>query len=55
MQPCILSTRPSRLHYIVVYAHDLLGLARFWRWALGRKILSERENELAFGTDENAP
>ena len=41
-----------RLHHIVVDAHDLPGLARFWTQALGRKVLSERENEIVIGTDE---
>ena len=46
---------PVRLHHIVVDAHDLPGLARFWTQALGWKILSERENEIVIGTNENAP
>jgi hypothetical protein len=29
--------------------------ARFWTQALGWKVLSERENEIVIGTDENAP
>jgi predicted enzyme related to lactoylglutathione lyase len=45
---------PVRLHHIVVDAHDLPGLARFWTQALGWKILSEREREIVIGTDENA-
>jgi hypothetical protein len=44
-----------RLHHIVVDAHDLPVLARFWTQALGWKVLSERENEIVIGTDENAP
>jgi hypothetical protein len=28
---------------------------RFWTQALGWKVLSERENEVVIGTDENAP
>ena len=44
---------PVRLHQIVDDAHDLPGLARFWTQALGWKILSERENEIVIGTDEN--
>ena len=43
---------PVRLHHIVIDAHDL---AQFWTQALGWKILSERENEIVIGTDENAP
>jgi predicted enzyme related to lactoylglutathione lyase len=46
---------PVRLHHIVVDAHDLPGLARFWTQALGWKVVSERENEIVIGTDENAP
>jgi len=45
---------PVRLHHIVVDAHDLPALARFWTQALGWKVLSERENEIVIGTDENA-
>jgi predicted enzyme related to lactoylglutathione lyase len=46
---------PLRLHHVVIDAHDLPGLARFWTQALGWKILSEHENEIVIGTDENAP
>ena len=46
---------PVRLHHIVVDAHDLPGLARFWSQALGWKILSEREREVVIGPDETAP
>jgi Glyoxalase-like domain len=46
---------PVRLHHIVIDAHDLPGLARFWTKALGWKVLCERENEIVIGTDENAP
>jgi glyoxalase superfamily protein len=46
---------PVRLHHIVIDAHGLPGLARFWTQALGWKILSEREREIVIGTDENAP
>jgi predicted enzyme related to lactoylglutathione lyase len=46
---------PVQLHHIVVDAHDLPGLARFWTQALGWKVLSERANEIVIGTDENAP
>jgi predicted enzyme related to lactoylglutathione lyase len=46
---------PVRLHHIVIDAHDLPGLARFWTQALSWTILSERENEIVIGTDENAP
>jgi predicted enzyme related to lactoylglutathione lyase len=46
---------PVRLHHIVIDAHDLPMLARFWTQALGWKVLSEREHEIVIGTDENAP
>jgi predicted enzyme related to lactoylglutathione lyase len=46
---------PVRLHHIVIDAHDLPGLARFWTQALGWKVLSEREDEIVIGTDQNAP
>jgi hypothetical protein len=54
------STRPTsgmpvRLRHTVIDAHDLRGLARFWTQVLGWKVLSERENEVVIGTDENAP
>ncbi len=46
---------PLRLHHIVVDAHDLPGLARFWAQALGWRILSERAREIVIGPDEHAP
>jgi predicted enzyme related to lactoylglutathione lyase len=46
---------PVRLHHVVIDAHDLPGLARFWSQALGWPILSEREREIVIGPDENAP
>lgn len=46
---------PLRLHHIVIDAHDLPGLARFWTQALGWKVLSEREHEIVIGTDDHAP
>ncbi len=46
---------PVRLHHVVIDTHDLPGLARFWTQALGWKVLSERENEIVIGTDENGP
>jgi catechol 2,3-dioxygenase-like lactoylglutathione lyase family enzyme len=45
---------PVRLHHIVVDTRDLPGLARFWTAALGWKVLSERDNEIVIGPDENA-
>jgi catechol-2,3-dioxygenase len=38
------------LHHIVIDAHDLPRLARFWSQVLGWKILSEREREVVIGT-----
>jgi predicted enzyme related to lactoylglutathione lyase len=46
---------PLALHHIVVDAHDLPGLARFWAAVLNWKILSEREREVVIGTDPAAP
>jgi predicted enzyme related to lactoylglutathione lyase len=46
---------PVTLHHIVVDAHDLPGLARFWTQALDWAVLSEREREIVIGPDETAP
>ena len=46
---------PVRLHHIVIDAHDLPALARFWTQPLGWKVLSEREHEIVIGTGQNAP
>jgi predicted enzyme related to lactoylglutathione lyase len=46
---------PLALHHIVVDAHDLPGLARFWAEALHWRVLSEREREVVIGPDESAP
>ncbi|MFJ3670388.1 VOC family protein [Streptomyces sp. NPDC090106] len=46
---------PLSLHHIVIDAHDLPGLARFWAGVLRWRILSEREREVVIGPDENAP
>ncbi len=43
------------LHHIVIDAHDLPRLARFWTQVLDWKILSEREQEVVIGTAETAP
>ena len=45
---------PVRLHHIVVDAHDLPGLARFWAQTLGWKVLSACVREIVIGTDKNA-
>ncbi|MYT75086.1 MULTISPECIES: VOC family protein [unclassified Streptomyces] len=46
---------PLSLHHIVIDAHDLPALARFWAAALRWRILSEREREIVIGPDETAP
>ncbi|MCF3132672.1 VOC family protein [Streptomyces olivochromogenes] len=46
---------PLSLHHIVIDAHDLPALARFWAEVLGWRILSEREREVVVGPDEKAP
>jgi predicted enzyme related to lactoylglutathione lyase len=46
---------PVTLHHIVVDAHDLPGLARFWAQALRWRVLSEREREVVIGPDVSAP
>jgi predicted enzyme related to lactoylglutathione lyase len=43
------------LHHIVIDAHDLPALARFWARVLDWTILSEREREVVIGPDETAP
>jgi predicted enzyme related to lactoylglutathione lyase len=45
---------PVRLHHIVIDAHDLPGLARFWARALGWRVLSERDREIVIGPDDHA-
>ncbi|MFF1868534.1 VOC family protein [Streptomyces sp. CB03911] len=46
---------PLSLHHIVIDAHDLPALARFWAAVLGWQILSEREREVVIGPDATAP
>ena len=43
------------LHHVVIDAHDLPALARFWAQVLGWRILSEREQEVVVGADATAP
>lgn len=45
---------PVSLHHIVIDAHDMPGLARFWADVLGWKILSVREREVVVGAHETA-
>jgi predicted enzyme related to lactoylglutathione lyase len=42
------------LHHIVIDAHDLPTLARFWVQVLGWVILSERKHEIVIGAHEGA-
>ena len=42
------------LHHIVIDAHDLPRLARFWAQVLDWRILSEHEREVVIGADEAA-
>jgi predicted enzyme related to lactoylglutathione lyase len=46
---------PVSLHHIVIDAHDLPALARFWAEVLGWRVLSEREREVVIGPAETAP
>src|SRR5215218_1644040 len=43
------------LHHVVIAAHDLPALARFWAQVLGWQILSEHEQEIVIGADATAP
>ncbi|WP_371629004.1 VOC family protein [Streptomyces sp. NBC_00341] len=45
----------ASLHHIVIDAHDLPALARFWAAVLKWRVLSEREREVVIGPDVNAP
>lgn len=45
---------PVSLHHIVIDAHDLSALARFWAQVLGWRILSERDREVVIGAEESA-
>jgi len=45
---------PLSLHHIVIDAHDLPGLARFWSQVLDWPILSEREREVVIGPADDA-
>ncbi|WP_248580737.1 VOC family protein [Nocardioides sp. InS609-2] len=46
---------PLRVHHVVIDAHDLLGLGRFWADALGWQVLSVREREVVVGPSLDAP
>ena len=43
------------LHHIVIDAHDLSALARFWAQVMGWRILSDRDREVVIGAEESAP
>jgi predicted enzyme related to lactoylglutathione lyase len=45
----------ASLHHVVIDAHDLSALARFWTQVLGWRILSEHEQEIVIGADTTAP
>jgi predicted enzyme related to lactoylglutathione lyase len=45
---------PLSLHHVVIDAHDLPSLARFWSQVLGWPILSEREREVVIGPADDA-
>jgi predicted enzyme related to lactoylglutathione lyase len=45
---------PVRVHHIVVDAHDLTALARFWSEALHWSVLSSREGEVVVGPSIDA-
>jgi predicted enzyme related to lactoylglutathione lyase len=51
----MMSGMPLRLHHIVIDAHDLPSLARFWAEALGWTVLSTREREVVIGPSADAP
>ena len=46
---------PLSLHHVVVDAHDLPGLARFWTQVLGWRVLSERDREVVIGPSVDSP
>ena len=46
---------PLAVHHIVIDAHDLPGLARFWSEVLGWPILSSREAEVIIGPSVDSP
>ena len=46
---------PVSLHHVVIDAHDLRGLARFWSQVLDWPILSESEREVVVGPADDAP
>jgi predicted enzyme related to lactoylglutathione lyase len=54
-RPGTLAVMGVSLHHIVIDAHDLPVLARFWAQVLDWRILSEREGEVVIGADETAP
>ena len=53
--PGTLVSMAVSLHHVVIDAHDLPALARFWAQVLGWRILSEQEWEVVIGADATAP
>jgi predicted enzyme related to lactoylglutathione lyase len=53
--PGTLVSMAVSLHHVVIDAHNLPAMARFWAQVLGWRILSEREREVVIGTDATAP
>jgi predicted enzyme related to lactoylglutathione lyase len=53
--PGTLAGMAVSLHHVVIDAHDLPAMARFWAQVLGWQILSEREREVVIGADATAP
>ena len=54
-RPGTLAGMAVSLHHVVIDAHDLPAMARFWAQLLGWRILSEREREVVIGADATAP
>ena len=54
-RPGTLAGMAVSLHHVVIDAHDLPAMARFWAQVLGWRILSEREREVVIGADATAP
>jgi Glyoxalase-like domain len=53
--PGTLVSMAVSLHHVVIDAHDLPAMARFWAQVLGWRILSEHEQEIVIGADAIAP
>jgi predicted enzyme related to lactoylglutathione lyase len=53
-RPGTLVAMAVSLHHVVIDAHDLPAMARFWVQVLGWRILSEQEREIVIGADVTA-